>query len=200
MTATVASYLACPHCGTQNRSEETTCYACKRPLHTLPAAESGTTEVPAAAAYQVNCPSCGRRVRLAADLYRRVKDGETAVRCSQCSAALDISSADPEPAQSPATLSPPPSPSPSGLHGLGWLLVVVGAIGLVVSLLMDTTIASSSSYGSSYGGLGLDRVHNLGLLARQVVVSIASGLTLVVGAIFVAAGYLSDLRESAWKR
>jgi hypothetical protein len=152
-------------------------------------------EPPTVAAYRVTCPSCHRFVRLKAETYSRVSAGETGVRCSHCSEPLDISTAEPEPSD-----AAPPSPVAalphSGLHSFGWLLVTGGAIGLIFALVMDTSVESASAYGS----YGSDRVHNLGLLARQVVVSIASGLTLVTGAVFVAAGYLSDLRDSASRR
>lgn len=87
-------------------------------------------------------------------------------------------------------------PASSGLHGFGWSLVTIGAIGLVVALFMKTSVESTVSFGD----LIPDRVHNIGLLARQVVLSIASGLTLVAGAVFVAAGYLADLRTIARNR
>jgi hypothetical protein len=195
MTAPATPYLTCPRCGTQNRSDQATCYACKQTLAGLYGAETTSADLPPAAAYQVACPDCQRRVRLTADIYRRVKAGETGVRCSRCAAPLDVSGARPEQAGAAAPVSAPPTEH-SGLHSLGWLLVVIGALGLLVGFFMETSVASTSSYGS----YGLDRVHNIGLIARQVVVTIASGLTLVAGAIFVAAAYLSDLRTAAWKQ
>ena len=198
MTDSAAPYVNCPHCGTRNRSDETTCYACKKPLDAPPAMDAGGSEHAPAAAYQVTCPSCQRRARLTADVYRRVKSGESGVRCARCHAALDISNAEPESVNAAVASATVSSfrPESSGLHGLGWLLVIVGGIGLLVAFFMETSVVSTSSYG----GYGTDRVHNLGLLARQMVVSIASGMTLVAGAVFVGVAYLSDLREAAWRR
>lgn len=194
MNASAPPYLSCPHCATQNRSDQRTCYACQKPLAGEVTGEQ-TDAPPTATTFLVTCTKCHRRMRVSADLHRRALAGATTARCSRCSETLDVNAATPE---APGAASPvvANSAQQSGLHGVGWTLVVLGAVGLVFAIFTETSVASSSDFG----GYGADRVHNIGLLARQVVVAVAAGLTLVAGAVFVVAGYLSDLREVALKR
>ena len=62
---------------------------------------------------------------------------------------------------------------------LGVLALVLGVLGLVVALQMDTTVAGASV---------LHRVHNIGLMDRRQSLLMVFGLLALVGALFFALG------------
>lgn len=178
--APAARYIPCPNCGTTNASDRQTCYECGGSM----AADAGTT-VP------VQCRRCGRVARVPVKTHARAMAGETQVKCVGCQGWLPIGSARTGGSTSaaPALRSAPAgdTPSPATLHTLGRWLVGLGAVGMLVAFSMDTTVSSD------YGGAA---VHNLGLLGRQVVFAILGGMSLVAGAVFMAVGYLAQIRNT----
>jgi len=170
-------YIPCPSCGTTNAPDRQTCYECSGSM----AAEAGTT-VP------VQCRNCGRVARVAVKAHARAMAGETQVKCVGCEGWLPIGSGEgTSGALALRSASAGDTPSPATLHTLGRWLVALGAVGMLVAFSMDTTVSSE------YGGAA---VHNLGLLGRQVVFAILGGMSLVAGAVFLAAGYLAQIRNT----
>lgn len=137
----------------------------------MTAADQPATAAPSS--ISVQCRNCGRLADVPLELHARALAGAT-LACAVCTARLPIAAA-----------APPPR---SALHPFGWALFALGAVGLLIAFVLDTT--TESGYGS------YDRVQNLGLLVRQVVVAVAAGMSMVTGAVLVAAGHLADIRDS----
>ena len=75
------------------------------------------------------------------------------------------------------------------LPGIGGFVFVVGIIWLVVALNMDTTVSVEGRY------LGIDRVHNVGLMNQRTNHTIAASAITVVGALLGIAGILRERRS-----
>lgn len=153
----------CPACGRKNLPLNPRCFNCDAAIHDV----ATTPSVPE----RVRCTACGA----ANDAARE--------SCDLCSASL--ASATPIPAVAPPPRSDEPTAG-SGLSTFGWLLCIVGLLGLIVGLFLGTTVESGSTYllGSEVGGAS---IHNVGKITRKISVLIASGFTATVGAVLIAA-------------
>lgn len=138
----------------------------------------------------VTCGGCGSLNRLDAALVRAVDSGEMHARCDACGVRLAI--AQPRAAEAAPSRAAPPARRRGGMRLLGWILVLAGALGLVVSFSLDTTVATLNATDVVYG---MTRVPSAELLARQIVAAIASAAVLLSGAVFIAAAHVADADE-----
>ncbi|HEY5124405.1 MAG TPA: hypothetical protein VIK14_11785 [Ignavibacteria bacterium] len=75
---------------------------------------------------------------------------------------------------------------------LGIMLIIIGVIMLIVALFIETTV--SSSYSLSSG------TYNMGLLQRQLIVLIISGIIIIVGFILTIGGIIIEKSKPIYIR
>lgn len=84
-----------------------------------------------------------------------------------------------------ARLSSPPAEGPPkragpGMLTLGFLILILGILGAVYALNMDTSVAADV--------YGRERINNLGLMNDRLIYLLASGFAAVVGAVMSVGG------------
>jgi hypothetical protein len=105
--------------------------------------------------------------------------------------AVSRASLSPQTPRATADAPPPPSPSParapqaesSGMESMGWILFLLGVVGVLIGLAAPTTVPSGGTYGE---------VHNIGMIARNLGIVIASGFAAVSGLLMVGIGKASE--------
>ena len=75
---------------------------------------------------------------------------------------------------------------------LGIMLIIIGLIVLIIALFLETTV--TSSYLSTSG------TYNMGLLQRQLIVLIISGIIIIVGFILTTGGIIIEKSKPIYIR
>lgn len=170
LSGAVTVHYACPTCQAELKS---------------PVCDAGISDA---------CPDCGAKFRVPGAEARRAEEQRAAAEAAKQREAEDRERRRRHADQQAATraaadaarrTAEQPRRSPpltSWCARVGVLLVIAGAVGFIVGVAMDTSVPSA--------GLGMGRVHNIGLLNRQLICAGVGAGSLLTGILLVAVSAL----------